>query len=136
MLKFRNIKATPADPIDTWGVEGILAALERGTINHWSRIIAAAKSNPKVERELLQATKECQNQAVVRWIGWQLEPDSPEIRVAKRLQHLRLQARLSQRDFAEKLGTSPSRLSTYLAGKVMPSADFMYRAEQVARSRT
>lgn len=135
-LKFRNIEVTPEDPVEQWGVEGILTALERGNLNHWGKIIAAAKSNANVMRDLKVALKQSQNQAVARWLGWQLEPDTPELRVARQLQYLRLQARLSQREFAERLGTSPSRMSTYLAGKVMPSADFMYRAEEVARSRT
>jgi hypothetical protein len=28
-LKFRNISASPDDPVDTWPFEGILAAVER-----------------------------------------------------------------------------------------------------------
>lgn len=34
-------------------------------------------------------------------------------------------------EFAARLGTSPSRLSTYLSGKVMPSAALLVRAEGV-----
>jgi hypothetical protein len=38
MLKFRNINATPDDPVETWGVEGILCAFERGYVNDWRKI--------------------------------------------------------------------------------------------------
>jgi transcriptional regulator with XRE-family HTH domain len=35
-------------------------------------------------------------------------------------------------DFAERTGTSRSRLSTYMSGKVMPSAALMVRMRRVA----
>lgn len=39
---------------------------------------------------------------------------------------------LSQRAFSSLLGTSQPRLSSYLSGKVMPSAKLFVRAEQIA----
>ena len=38
MLKFRNIDASPGDPVETWGVEGILCALQRGHVGDWRKI--------------------------------------------------------------------------------------------------
>ena len=38
MLKFRNINTSPGDPVEMWGVEGILCAFERGHINDWRKI--------------------------------------------------------------------------------------------------
>ena len=38
MLKFRNIDVSPADPVESWGVEGILCAFERGCVSDWRRI--------------------------------------------------------------------------------------------------
>ena len=38
MLKFRNLEVSPDDPVEKWGVEGILCAFERGYINDWRRI--------------------------------------------------------------------------------------------------
>jgi hypothetical protein len=38
MLKFRNIDASPSDPVEQWGVEGILCAFERGSIDDWGKI--------------------------------------------------------------------------------------------------
>jgi hypothetical protein len=38
MLKFRNINASPSDPVEQWGVEGILCAFERGSIDDWGKI--------------------------------------------------------------------------------------------------
>ena len=38
MLKFRNINVSPDDPVEMWGVEGILCAFERGHIDDWRKI--------------------------------------------------------------------------------------------------
>jgi hypothetical protein len=45
-LKFRNITASPDDPVDTWPFEGILATVERGTIPDWRRLTAAIRDAP------------------------------------------------------------------------------------------
>ena len=41
---------------------------------------------------------------------------------------------LSLRRFAQALGTSPSRLSSYRTGRVAPSAAFLLRAERIANA--
>ena len=38
MLKFRNLNISPDDPVEKWGVEGILCAFERGHIGDWRKI--------------------------------------------------------------------------------------------------
>lgn len=45
-LRFRNINITPDDPIETWGFEGYLAAIERGDAEHWFRMRAWAREHP------------------------------------------------------------------------------------------
>jgi ribosome-binding protein aMBF1 (putative translation factor) len=52
--------------------------------------------------------------------------------VESRLRSLQVRSGLNQRDFAAQLGTSASRLSTYLSGKVTPGADLLVRAERLA----
>ena len=42
---------------------------------------------------------------------------------------------LTRAEFAQQLGTSPSRLSTYLTGKVVPSAVMMVRARRLVERR-
>jgi transcriptional regulator with XRE-family HTH domain len=39
---------------------------------------------------------------------------------------------LTRREFADRLGTSTSRLSTYLTGRVVPAATLLARAARVA----
>ena len=45
-LTFRNITATPSDPVDTWGFEGLLTAVDRGQLPHWRRIAEAMSEDP------------------------------------------------------------------------------------------
>jgi len=36
-LTFRNVDASPNDPVEDWPLEAIQAALERGSLKHWRR---------------------------------------------------------------------------------------------------
>ncbi len=58
-LKFRNITASPDDPVDTWPFEGILAAVERGTLPDWRRLAAAIRADPwgPVAQQVLEAVR-------------------------------------------------------------------------------
>jgi hypothetical protein len=47
VLKFRNVSASPNDPVESWPFEGILAAVERRlSRGHGSRSSARAVSSP------------------------------------------------------------------------------------------
>lgn len=65
-LKFRNLSVTPDDPVETWGVEGILAAIDRGSLRHWRRIVLAVRSEPggDVAQNLAQAVELAEDQGV------------------------------------------------------------------------
>jgi hypothetical protein len=43
MLKFRNLDVTPEDPVEKWGVTGILCAFERGGVEDWRKIWRSVK---------------------------------------------------------------------------------------------
>ena len=45
-LRFRNVVATPADPVTQWGTEGFLSAIERGWLPDWHRIATAIAAEP------------------------------------------------------------------------------------------
>ncbi|MGH3260633.1 MAG: hypothetical protein ACRDNS_01420 [Trebonia sp.] len=45
-LKFRNITAAVDDPVETWPFEGILTAVERGSLPDWRRLAAAIRADP------------------------------------------------------------------------------------------
>lgn len=56
-LKFRNTEAFPDDPVETWPFEGILAAVERGTLPDWRRLAAAIEADPwgPVAQQVIEA---------------------------------------------------------------------------------
>ena len=139
-LKFRNITASPDDPVDTWPFEGILAAVERGSLPDWRRLAAAIRADPwgPVAQQVLEAirlsrpygTAELLEGAVAR--ARKLAADSEREDVATEVRQLVGRSGLSKQDFAERIGTSRSRLSTYMSGKVIPSAALMVRMRRVA----
>jgi hypothetical protein len=60
MLKFRNINATPQDPVSEWGVEGTLCAIQRGSLLDWQKLVHAAKNDPSGEiSRQIQSAKAC-----------------------------------------------------------------------------
>jgi len=134
-LKFRNLAASPDDPVETWPFEGILAAVERGTLPDWRRLAKAIQADPwgPVAQQVLEAvrlarpygTTELLKGVVAR--ARKLAADSERAEVAAEVRRLVSDSGLSQNDFAERIGTSRSRLSTYMSGKVVPSAALMVR---------
>ena len=139
-LRFRNIDASPDDPVETWPFEGILAAVERGTLPDWRRLASAIRADPRgpVAHQVLEAvhlshpygTTELLEGVVAR--ARKLAVDSERADVASEVQGLVARSGLSKQDFAERIGTSRSRLSTYMSGKVVPSATLMVRMRRVA----
>jgi DNA-binding transcriptional regulator YiaG len=139
-LKFRNIDASPDDPVETWPFEGILAAVERGTLPAWRRLATAIQADPwgPVAHQVLEAvrlshpygTAELLEGVVAR--ARKLASESERADVASEVRALVDSSGLSKQDFAERIGTSRSRLSTYMSGKVVPSATLMIRMRRVA----
>jgi DNA-binding transcriptional regulator YiaG len=141
-LRFRNITATPDDPVEQWGVEGILAAIDRGSLQHWRRIAGAVQADPRgpAAADLEQALRLAEDvgvAATLRRAFVQARHDADtraREEVGRRLARLVRESGLSAAEFAQRLGTSASRMSTYLTGKVVPSAALLVRAEGVAKS--
>jgi DNA-binding transcriptional regulator YiaG len=139
-LKFRNISASPADPVETWPFEGILAAVEQGTLPDWRRLAAVIRADPwgPVAQQVLEAINLSHPYGTVELLGGvisharKLAADSERQDVAAEVRELVGRSRLSTQDFAERMGTSRSRLSTYMSGKVVPSAALMVRMRRVA----
>jgi DNA-binding transcriptional regulator YiaG len=139
-LKFRNIDASPDDPVETWPFEGILAAVERGTLPAWRRLATVIQADPwgPVAHQVLEAvrlshpygTAELLEGVVAR--ARKLASESERADVASEVRALVDSSGLSKQDFAERIGTSRSRLSTYMSGKVVPSATLMIRMRRVA----
>lgn len=139
-LKFRNISIEPDEPVAHWGVEGMLAAIDRGSLPHWRRIATAIRDQPwgPVAQELEQALVLAEDIGVATTLRRVLAAarreaeDSARAEVRRRLRALIESSGLTAGEFAHRLGTSPSRLSTYVSGKVVPSATLLIRGETVA----
>jgi predicted XRE-type DNA-binding protein len=140
-LRFRNLAASPDEPVETWPFEGFLAAVERGTLPDWRRLAHAIQADPwgPVAQQVLEAievsrpygTSELLTGVIDR--AREVAVASERSEVASEITRLVRDSGLSQRDFADRTGTSRSRLSTYMSGKVIPSAALMVRMRRVAR---
>lgn len=143
-LKFRNLDVTPDDPVEKWGVEGLLAAVDRGSLPHWRRIVAAFRSDPwgTVAQDLEQACDLAEDAGVAATLRRVLATARRDAdlrareEVRRRLRGLVEDSGLTAAEFARRLGTSASRMSTYLSGKVVPSAALLIRSETISRVAT
>lgn len=136
-LAFRNVDASPDDNVRTWPYEALVTAIDRGLVPDWQPIFAEIQRSPwgTVARR------------VERYLQYR-EPDGVSTLFALAVDHARTdrEARdkeevaarvraavdtsgLSKAQFAELVGTSASRLSTYVSGKVTPSAAMLVRIE-------
>jgi len=140
-LKFRNLDVDPAAPVPSWPDEGIRTALERGSLSDYQRIAAEIRSDPwgdvarRVERVLaytdLYGTGALFRQAIA---SYRAEANAAaRAEVARQLTAALAASGLSQAAFASRLGSSPSRMSTYLRGDVTPSASLLVRAQRLNR---
>jgi DNA-binding transcriptional regulator YiaG len=138
-LKFRNITASVNDPVETWPFEGILTAVERGTLPDWRRLSAAVRADPwgPVAQQILEAVELARPYGTSDLLTTVIErarqdaADAERDEVAGEVRDLVNRSGLSRQDFAVRLGTSRPRLSTYMSGKVTPSASLMVRMRHV-----
>jgi hypothetical protein len=139
-LRFRNVDAEPTDPVETWPFEGVLAAVERGTLTDWRRVVEAVRRDPwgSVARDLEPAldvarpygTAPLLRRAIERAREQRALDERAE--VARRVRAALAASGLDRATFAERIGTSASRLSTYVTGKVAPSSTLLVRMERLA----
>jgi len=139
-LKFRNVTASPDDPVETWPFEGFLAGVERGTLPDWRRLAHAIQADPwgPVAQQVIEALRLARPYGTTELLTGVVSrarkqvADSERGEVASEVRMLAGRSGLSQQDFAERIGTSRTRLSTYMSGKVVPSAALMVRMRRVA----
>ncbi len=141
-LAFRNVNASPRDPISSWPVEAIQTALERGGLSDWRRLAAEIRDQPwgtvarQVEAILSYSRPYGVDKAMERVISNARNAAEATERemVATEVNELIRASGLSRAEFASGMGTSPSRLSTYATGKVVPSAALILRMRRVSTS--
>jgi DNA-binding transcriptional regulator YiaG len=137
-LAFRNVDASPEDPVSEWPLEAIQTALERGGLSHWRRLARAIRDQPwspvarRVEEVLTYSRPYGIAPAMERVIATAREETERAERrvVAAEVDRIVRASGLSRAEFASRIGTSASRLSTYTTGKVTPSAALLVRMRQ------
>lgn len=138
-LRFRNLDIEPSAPVAQWGVEGLLAAIDRGSLPDWRRIVSAIDAEPwgPLASDLSAAIELAEDRGVAVTLHRAIDrareraEDHARKEVSRRLAALVAESGVTAAEFAARLGTSASRLSTYLSGKVMPSAALLVRAEGI-----
>lgn len=137
---FRNLDATPTDDVTTWPYEGIVITLERGLVPDWQPLLADIRTSPwgpvsrKIEAYLTYQPVSGVTRLFEMAIARAREAANGRDRdlVAQRVRAAVARSGMSAASFAASIGTSPSRLSTYVSGKVTPSAALLVRIERVA----
>lgn len=141
-LKFRNIDAEPSDPVETWPTEGFIAALERGEIGDWHAIAVAVRRDPwglaarRLEDALAVTKPYGIGPLMAQVLAGARDAREREERaeVAARVSGYLDASGLSRSEFASAIGTSASRLSTYLTGKVAPGSTLLLRMERLSKN--
>jgi hypothetical protein len=143
-LAFRNLTITPDAPVSVWPTEAVQIALERGDLDDWRRIVAECKRDPwgRTARQIEEVLSYSRPygvaeamEAVLARIRADVEAGERED-VAAEVRDAIAASGLSRVEFASRLGTSASRLSTYATGKVTPSATLMLRIRRLAERST
>ena len=138
-LAFRNLTITPDAPVSEWPTEAVQAALERGDLGDWQRIVAELKREPwgitarQVEEVLGHSRPYGIADAMETVLARIRERTEATERseVAAEIRQAIASSGLSRPEFAARIGTSASRLSTYATGKVTPSAALMVRIRRL-----
>ena len=137
-VEFRNVDASPEDDVRTWPYEALVTVIDRGLVADWQPIFAEVRRSPwgQVARRVEHYLSYREPDGVSALFTFAIEraradADKGErTEVAGRVRAAVARSGLTNRDFAQLVGTSASRLSTYLNGKVTPSAAMLVRIER------
>ncbi len=141
-VTFRNVDAEPGDEVHTWPYEALVTVIDRGLVQDWQPVFAEIRRSPwgvvarRVERYL--SYREPDRVGTL----FRLAIDHARHRteradkneVAARVRAAVTRSGLPAGEFATLIGTSASRLSTYMNGTVTPSAALLVRIERLTQT--
>ncbi len=139
-VAFRNVDASPDDDVRTWPFEGLVEVIDRGLVADWRPVFAEIRRSPwgtvarRIERYLGYREHDGVS-TLFRLVIDRARADadrSDRDEVAVRVRDAVERSGLTKAEFASSIGTSASRLSTYLSGSVTPSAALLLRIERAA----
>jgi ribosome-binding protein aMBF1 (putative translation factor) len=138
-LVFRNLTTDPSEPVPAWPTEAVQIALERGDLADWHRLAAEVAKQPwgRTARQLEEVLSHSRPygvaeamEAVIARARARAEQQERE-EVAAEVRRAIDRSGLTRAEFASRVGTSASRLTTYANGGVVPSAAFMVRIRRL-----
>lgn len=139
MELFRNINSSESDPVEQWGFEGILTAIDRGGLPQWRRIIKAVQEVPngKVATEVDEALEVAEDSGAALIVAGALRRArlTEKERFGEKFRALLNEAELTQREAAEFLKTSRPRVNSYCSGTVTPSALVVDKLRRMVHAR-
>lgn len=141
-VEFRNVDGSPEDDVRTWPYEALVTVIDRGLVGDWRPIFAELRRSPwgRVARRVEQYLSYREPDGVSTLFALAIErarvdaDQADRAEVAARVRDAVTRSGLTNAEFARLVGTSASRLSTYLSGKVTPSAAMLVRIERAARN--
>ena len=121
--------------------EALLEVFRGGDAGLWRRMVATALSEPWAGRtehhlSLLDPDErpgEFQGIQALAGMARRIAEEDERRAVADHIRSTIAGTGLTQREFASLVGTSPSRLSTYVTGSVTPSAAMLLRINRMAK---
>ena len=136
----RHVEVDPDASLDDWPYEALVTLIERGTVRDWARITGRVRDDPwgPVARQVEDYLGYAESSGVTALLGRAVGSARTQAEMAERaavadeVAHLVARSGLSAGEFALRLGTSASRLSTYRSGKVVPSATLLLRMRRVS----
>ncbi|HVK27813.1 MAG TPA: helix-turn-helix transcriptional regulator [Nocardioides sp.] len=140
-LVFEDIDPERATVQPITGVAQLHDLLDRGSIIEWRHQLGAIAASPwgPYADQLLEIGRASDRPSALAAIASSVEQcqewcrDRERDQVAREIRHLVAVSGSSQREFAARIGTSPSRLSTYVRGTVTPSAAMLLRIQRASR---
>jgi hypothetical protein len=138
-VRFRNVEVPEGAPVDSWPYEALVTARERGSVTDWSRLTSRIRRDPwgpvarQVELYLSYEMPWGVGPLLQRAVSAARAVAEADERaaVAAEVRSLVEQSGLSASEFALRIGTSRSRLSTYRTGRVTPSAALLVRMRRL-----
>lgn len=140
-VDFRNVDVPAGTPVDEWPYEAVVAVLERGLISDWALLTREIRRDPwgPVARQVGDYLAHDRPQGLAALLERAVASARDEAarseraEVAREVDELVARSGLTSSAFAERIGTSASRLSTYRGGTVTPSAAMLVRMRRLVR---
>lgn len=138
-VAFRNVDVPPGAPVSEWPYEAVVTVIERGSITDWAVLTREIRFDPwgPVARQVEEYLSYEQPAGVAELFRRAIDSaraeatNSERAEVAREVERLVRRSGLTSSVFAERIGTSASRLSTYRSGKVVPSAALLVRMRRL-----